>query len=94
MINTEDIKTLRKETLISLNKCREALMSADGDIDKAREILREESKGMIQKKKDRDLGSGVVQSYIHSSNNVGAMVELLCETDFVARNEEFIKTCL
>ena len=90
MADIEVIKKLRDETGHSIARCKEALEEVGGDIEKAREALREKGAIAAEKKADRDLGSGVVQSYIHNTNRIGAMVELLCETDFVARNEEFI----
>ena len=90
MANIDDIKQLREETGHSIAKCREALEESGGDMDRAREVLREKGALAAQKKADRDLNSGVIQSYIHTTNRIGSMVELLCETDFVARNDEFI----
>ena len=90
MADVATIKKLRDETGHSISKCKEALEEAGGDMDKAREVLREKGAVAVQKKADRDLGSGVVQSYIHTTHRIGTMVELLCETDFVARNEEFV----
>ena len=86
----DDIKTLRKKTGISLTACKKALDEASGDMEKAKEILREQSGVALSKKADRNLGAGVVQAYIHSTKDIGCMVELLCETDFVAKNEEFV----
>ena len=71
-------------------QCRKALEEAGGDMEKAIIILQRQSKSIASKKGDRTLGAGVVVSYIHGGK-VGAMVELLCETDFVAKNEEFQK---
>lgn len=85
----EDIKKLRDETGISIMQCKKALEEADGDLDKARIILEKQSKVAASKKADRTLGAGTVTSYIHNTGTVGTMVLLLCETDFVARNEEF-----
>ena len=90
MTDIATIKKLRDETGHSISKCKEALEESGGDMDRAREVLREKGAIAAQKKADRDLGSGVVQSYIHNTNHIGSMVELLCETDFVARNEEFV----
>lgn len=90
MADVATIKKLRDETGHSISKCKEALEESGGDMDKAREVLREKGAVAVQKKADRDLGSGVVQSYIHTTHRIGTMVELLCETDFVARNEEFV----
>jgi elongation factor Ts len=88
-ITTEQIKELRDATGVSVMQCKKALEEAAGDIEKAKIILRKISKLSADKKAGRTLGSGVIGSYIHSNGTVGAMVELLCETDFVAHNEEF-----
>ena len=90
MADIDNIKKLRDETGHSIAKCKEALEESGGDIEKAREVLREKGAVAAEKKADRDLGSGVIQSYIHTNSQIGVMVELLCETDFVARNEEFV----
>lgn len=86
----DDLKALREETGVSLMKCKEALSEAGGDMDKARELLRAVSAKAAAKKADRELGSGVIQSYIHPNNSIGVLVHLACETDYVARNEDFI----
>jgi len=88
-LTVEKIKELRDLTGISIMQCRKALEEAQGDMEKAVIILKKQSKGIALKKSDRNLGSGVVSSYIHGGGTVGAMVELLCETDFVAKNEDF-----
>lgn len=88
-ITTEQIKELRDATGVSVMQCKKALEEAGGDLEKAKIILRKISKASAEKKADRELGSGVVASYIHGEGGIGAMVELLCETDFVARNDEF-----
>jgi elongation factor Ts len=90
-ITTELIKTLRDQTGVSVMQCKKALEEAGGDMDKAVIILKKRSAESAQKKSDRELGAGVVESYIHSTKTVGAMVELMCETDFVSGNEEFKK---
>ncbi len=90
-ITTELIKTLRDQTGVSVMQCKKALEEAGGDMDKAVIILKKRSAETAQKKSDRELGAGVVESYIHSTKTVGAMVELMCETDFVSGNEEFKK---
>lgn len=71
-------------------QCKKALEEAEGDKEKALLILRKKSSSIAEKKGDRELGAGVVASYIHSNKTVGALIELSCETDFVARNEEFV----
>lgn len=89
-ISTDLIKELRARTGVALGKCREVLIEANGDLDKALELLSELSGVQAAKKSDREFGSGVVVSYVHNNNQVGVLVKLSCETDFVARNEEFI----
>lgn len=85
-----DIKTLRDRTGLSVMDCKHALEQAEGDMDKALIILRKKSSAAAAKKAERSLGAGVVQAYIHASKDVGAIVLLSCETDFVAKNEEFV----
>jgi elongation factor Ts len=89
MITTEQIKELRDATGISVMQCKKALEEAGGDIEKAKVILRKKSGEIAAKKSDRTFGAGVIQAYIHSTGRVGAIVELVCETDFVSGNEEF-----
>jgi elongation factor Ts len=89
MIDPKQVKELRDKTGVSVMKCRKALEEALGDIEKAQAILQKESHSFAQNKAQRELGDGTVSSYIHNNGKIGAMVELLCETDFVAKNEEF-----
>jgi elongation factor Ts len=88
-ITTEQIKELRDKTGVSVMQCKKALEEAGGDMEKALAILKQKSKDIAAKKGDRALAAGVVQAYIHTSSTIGAMVELVCETDFVSNNEEF-----
>ncbi|MCD8494928.1 MAG: elongation factor Ts [Candidatus Pacebacteria bacterium] len=88
-ITTEDIKALRDATGVSVMQCKNALEEAEGDMEKAKLILRKLSAKAASKKADRELGAGIICSYIHSNNTVGTLVELNCETDFVANNSEF-----
>lgn len=90
MITTEQVKELRELTGVSIMQCKKALEEAVGDLEKAQVILRKQSGAIAAKKSGRTLGAGVVESYIHATKKVGAMVILSCETDFVAKNEEFI----
>jgi len=90
MISTEQIKELRDLTGISVMQCKKALEEAEGDKEKALAILRKKSGDIAAKKSERELGAGVIESYIHTTKSIGALVELSCETDFVARNEEFV----
>jgi elongation factor Ts len=88
-ITTEQIKELRDQTGVSVMQCKKALEEAGGDKEKALVILRKKSGEISAKKSDRTFGSGTIQSYIHANGSVGSMVELNCETDFVANNDGF-----
>ncbi len=88
-ITTEQIKELRDMTGLSIMQCKKALEESMGDIAKAAIILQKKGAGIAAKKADRTLGAGRVVSYVHSTGNIGSLVELLCETDFVAKNAEF-----
>ncbi len=90
MITTELVKELRDATGVSVMQCKKALEEAGGDMEKALVILKKRSSAIAEKKADRALGAGAIQAYIHGNKNVGAMVHLSCETDFVAKNEEFV----
>ncbi len=89
MITTELIKELRDRTGVSVMQCKKALEEAGGDMEKALILLRKKSGEMAAKKGDRTFGAGTIQSYVHANGNVAAMVELLCETDFVSGNDGF-----
>lgn len=89
-ITSADIKTLRDKTGISVMQCKKALEEAGGDMDKALIILKKRRSETAEKKSDRALAAGTVGAYIHNTNEVAALVLLSCETDFVAKNEEFI----
>lgn len=88
-VNLEQISRLRKETGLSFGEIKKALTEAGGDEEKAVSILREMGVQIAEKKSSRETKEGVVESYIHSTRKLGAMVELFCETDFVAKNDEF-----
>ncbi len=90
-ITTEQIKELRDMTGISVMQCKKALEEAGGDKEKALILLRKKGSDIASKKSDRTLGAGTVAAYIHSNDTIGAMVELVSETDFVSKNEEFKK---
>ena len=90
-ITTELIKSLRDETGVSVMQCKKALQEAGGDVEKAKVILRKQSSSIASKKSDRTLGAGVASAYTHAGGSVVGAVVLLCETDFVAKNEEFAK---
>ena len=84
-----DVKALRDRTGAGMMDCKEALAEAEGDIDRAVEILRIKGQASVAKRASRGTGEGVVSAYIHANDQVGAMVEVQCETDFVARSDEF-----
>lgn len=88
-ITTQSIKELRDMTGVSVMQCKKALAEADGDLAKAEVILKKHSAASAEKKADRLLAAGAIGSYIHDGA-VGAMVLLSCETDFVAKNPEFM----
>lgn len=88
-ISMDLIKALRDKTGISVMQCKKALEEAGGDEEKALILLRKKGADIASKKADRELGAGVVQAYIHSNGTIGAMVELVSETDFVSNNAEF-----
>lgn len=90
-ITTEDIKLLREETGVSIMQCKKALEEAEGDMEKARMILRKISATVASKKSERTLGAGMIGSYVHANKKMGTIVELFCETDFVAQNPEFVQ---
>jgi elongation factor Ts len=88
-ISAADVKALRDRTGAAMMDCKAALTEADGDVDRAVELLRVKGQASAAKREGRGTNEGVVASYIHANDKVGAMVEVQCETDFVARNEEF-----
>ncbi|MEK6228886.1 MAG: translation elongation factor Ts [Actinomycetota bacterium] len=83
------VKELRERTGAGMMDCKSALQEADGDMDKAIELLRVKGQAKASKRGERAASEGLVTSYIHHNGKVGALVEIDCETDFVARNEEF-----
>jgi elongation factor Ts len=90
-ISAEDIKRLREETSCGIIDCKKALDQANGDFAKAKDLLRQRGLEMAAKKSDRVAKEGRVESYIHNGNKIGVVVEVNCETDFVARSDDFIK---
>jgi elongation factor Ts len=90
-IGAKDVKALRDRTGAGVLACREALTESDGDLDRAVEILRARGVAQAAKRSGAEAREGVVQSYIHLGNRIGALVEVDCQTDFVARNEKFVE---
>ena len=91
MIKIDDLKKIRNMTGASVNAIRKALEEADGEIEKALKLLKEGGAMAAAKKAGRQTGEGIISYYIHANGKVGALVKLLCETDFVARTEQFKK---
>jgi elongation factor Ts len=87
-ISTTAVKELREKTGAGVMECRNALVKADGDMEKAQEILRQKGIEKAEKKKDRETKEGKIESYIHMGK-IGVLLELNCETDFVAKTDEF-----
>ena len=91
MVTVDQIKRLREETGVSISDCKKALQEAKGDVKKAKEILKKLGRGFAKIKKKMEVKAGIIESYIHSGKKIGAMVELHCESDFVAHSEDFQK---
>ena len=89
-INATMVKQLREKSGAGMMDCKKALIESKGDIDKAVEYLRKKGIATAQKRAGRSLSEGTIQTYIHMGGKLGAMVEVGCETDFVAKNEDFI----
>jgi elongation factor Ts len=90
-VSAKDVKALRDRTGAGMLACRDALAEAGGDLEKAVEMLRARGEAQAAKRAGEEAREGVVQSYIHSNNKIGALVEVDCQTDFVARNEKFVE---
>jgi elongation factor Ts len=88
-ISIEAVKELRKKTNVGIADCNKALLEVDGDMEKALELLKQRGVAIAEKKRDATATEGVIEAYIHHTKRVGALVELNCETDFVARTAEF-----
>ncbi len=88
-ITAADVKALRDRTGAAMMDAKSALVEADGDVERAVELLRVKGQASAAKREGRGTDEGVIASYIHANDKVGAMVEVQCETDFVARNEDF-----
>ncbi|TSC72205.1 MAG: elongation factor T [Parcubacteria group bacterium Gr01-1014_70] len=91
MVDLTLLKQLREQTDVSVGACKMALEKAGGDLKRAAEILREEGNKIAEKKAVRPTGIGIVEAYVHTTQRVGALLEIRSETDFVARNPEFKK---
>ncbi len=89
MITIEQLKQLRQETAISVSECKKALEEAKGDLKLAKEILKKWGKDLAGKKISRGTSQGIIESYIHPNKKIGVLLELACETDFVAKSKDF-----
>ncbi len=88
-ISAKDVKALRDQTGAGMMDCKNALVEAGGDLEKAVEILRVKGQAQAAKRGGRAASEGVIQSYVHATGKIGVLVEINCETDFVARNDDF-----
>ncbi|OGO22941.1 MAG: elongation factor Ts [Chloroflexi bacterium RBG_16_51_9] len=88
-VSTDKLKELRGQSGASVMACRNALIQAEDDMAKAMEILKAQNAVIVEKKKDRSTSQGLVEAYVHMGGRIGAMVEINCESDFVARTDEF-----
>ncbi|MBZ9571902.1 elongation factor Ts [Patescibacteria group bacterium] len=91
MVNIDRIRQLRKETGVSIQECKRALEETKGDLEKAKGILKKWGQDFAGKKAERETKEGIIESYIHPNKKIGVIVELHCESDFVARSENFQK---
>ena len=89
VVTVELIRTLRERTGAGIMQCKEALEANQGDIEQAAEVLRIKGVAQVAKRAGRDTNQGLIEAYVHTGGRVGAIVELGCETDFVARTSEF-----
>ena len=89
-ISAGDVKELRQKTGAGIMDCKEALLECDGDLEKAIDFLRKKGMATALKRAGRGTSEGTIQSYIHMGGKIGVMVEVNCESDFVAKNEDFI----
>lgn len=89
MVSIEQVKELREITGISVSECKKALEASGGSIEKAKAWLRERGKEIANKKSSREVGEGRVEAYVHQTGKVGVLLDLRCETDFVAKADSF-----
>ncbi len=90
-IRSEDVRALREETGIGIMDCKNALVEANGDIERAKEILREKGLQMLTQQEERPVREGRIQAYAHHTGKVGVLVEVACNTDFAANSAEFLQ---
>ena len=88
-VSPASVKALRDRTGAGVLDCRQALLNTDGDVQEALELLRQRGLAIAEKKASRTVGQGIIEAYVHHGGQIGAMVEVNCETDFVAHTSEF-----
>lgn len=88
-VTADEVKALREETGAGIMDCKRALTEAQGNMEQAKHLLRDRGFEVAAKKADREANQGIVESYIHGGGRIGVLLELNCETDFVARNSDF-----
>jgi len=88
-VTAEQVSKLREQTGAGVMECRRALIEADGDMPKAEEILKSSGLSKAEKRSERETSQGVIETYSHAGGKIASMVEINCETDFVARTDEF-----
>ncbi len=91
MVKIDDLKKIREITGASVDTIRKALEETDGGVEQAMALIRSRGEAIAAKKSGRQTGEGIISSYIHANGKVGVLVKILCETDFVARTEQFKK---
>ncbi|SRR6056297_483065 len=89
MSSVDKIKQLRNKTAVSIAECKKALKKTDGNLEKAEEILKQRGEKVSNKRADKEASEGLVDAYIHANGKVGVLLELGCETDFVAKSNDF-----
>jgi len=89
MVSINQIKQLRQETGVSIIECKKALVEAKGNLKKAKEVLRKLGREFAEKKADREGKTGIIESYIHQNKKIGVLLDIRCESDFVAKSADF-----
>lgn len=92
-VTLEQIKLLREETNLPISDCKKALEEAKGDLDAAKKLLESRGVQIAQKKQSREAGEGLIETYLHPNGKVGTLLDVRCETDFVAKSQDFRNLC-
>ena len=92
-ITLEQIKQLREETNLPISDCKKALEEAKGNLEEARKLLESRGVQIAEKKQTREVGEGLIETYLHPNGKVGALLDVRCETDFVAKSQDFRNLC-